>query len=95
MSEVPREQLGLLVIRVRFERGGLQLIARITGTPDVDDLPPVTTVAGSAAGIERAVRDWLDTLPRPASPAPVPAIDDGAAPGADGAPGTPIDPPGP
>jgi hypothetical protein len=65
MSEVRRERLGLLVIRVRLERGGGRLIARITGTPDVDDLPPVTTVAGSPAAIERAVREWLETLLTP------------------------------
>jgi hypothetical protein len=70
MSEAPREQLGLLVIRVRLERDGGRLIARITCTPDVDDLPAVTTVAGSPAEIERAVREWLDTLVHPGSPGP-------------------------
>ena len=80
MSDVRRERLGLLVIRVRLERGGGRLIARITGTPDVDDLPTVTTVAGSSAEIERAVREWLNELVKPAPAAPP---EEGTSPGPD------------
>jgi hypothetical protein len=83
MSEMPREQVGLLVIRVRLERGGGRLIARITGTPDVDDLPTVTTVAGSSAEIERAVREWLNELVQPASVPPAVPMEEGTSPGPD------------
>jgi hypothetical protein len=83
MSEVPRERLGQLVIRVRLERGGGRLIARITSTPDVDDLPPVTTVAGSPAGIERAVHEWLNELVQPASVPPAAPLEEETSPGPD------------
>ena len=83
MSDVRRERLGLLVIRVRLERGGGRLIARITGTPDVDDLPTVTTVAGSSAEIERAVREWLNELVKPASVPPAAPPEEGTSPDPD------------
>jgi hypothetical protein len=66
MTDAPREQVGLLIIRARYERGGGRLIARITSTPDVDEDPSVTNVAGSMAEVEAAVRLWLDALVRPA-----------------------------